>query len=350
MSLHADVCVVRDGFTLALELGAAAGEVVAVLGPNGAGKSTLLGTLAGLVPLQRGRVELDGRVLEDTATGARISPEDRPVGVVFQEYRLFPHLSVLDNVAFGLRCRGAGRAAARRAAQRLLLEADLAPLAAARPTHLSGGQAQRVALLRALAPTPALLLLDEPLAALDARARVETRRALRAQLAAFGGVKILVTHDPVEAMALADRLIVLEAGRVVQTGPAADVTARPRSAWVAALVGVNLLRGRGGGDRVLLDGGATLIVPGAGEGDVLVVIHPRAVALHRVAPEGTPRNVWRATIASLDSERDRVRVRTTGAIPVVAEITAAAVAALRLAPGIEVWVSIKAMEISVYPA
>jgi len=350
MSLRADVTVVRGGFTLELELVAGAGEVVAVLGPNGAGKSTLLAALAGLVPLQRGRVELDGRLLEDAASGVRVAPEQRPVGVVFQDYLLFPHLSVLDNVAFGLRCRGASRAAARTAASRYLGAADLAPLASARPAHLSGGQAQRVALLRALATTPALLLLDEPLAALDVQARAETRRALRAQLAAFSGVKILVTHDPLEAMALADRLMVLEAGRLVQTGTAAEVTARPRSPWVADLVGVNFLRGRSAGDRVLLDGGGTLIVPGAGEGEVVAVIHPRAVALHRAMPEGTPRNVWRATIASLDGDGNRVRVRMAGPPPIVAEITAAAVAALGLAPGAEVWVSVKAMEITVYPA
>jgi molybdate transport system ATP-binding protein len=350
MSLRADVTVVRGTFTLALELTASAGEVVAVLGPNGAGKSTLLGALAGLVPLQRGRVELDGRLLEDAASGVHVAPEERPVGVVFQDYLLFPHLSVLDNVAFGLRCRGVSRVAARTAARGYLADADLASLASARPAHLSGGQAQRVALLRALAATPALLLLDEPLAALDVRARAETRRALRGQLARFGGVKILVTHDPLEAMALADRLMVVEAGRVVQTGTAAEVTARPRSAWVADLVGVNLLRGRGAQDRVLLDGGATLIVPGAGEGDVVAVVHPRAVALHRAAPEGTPRNVWRATIASLDADHDRVRVRTEGPVPMVAEVTAAAVAALGLAAGVEVWVSVKATEIAVYPA
>src|SRR5262249_46453447 len=158
--------VVRGTFTLALEVSAIAGEVVAVLGPNGAGKSTFLAALAGLVPLQRGRVELDGRLLEDAATDVRIAPEQRAAGVVFQDSLLFPHLSVLDNVAFGLRCRGASRAAARSAARRSLGDADLASLATVRPAHLSGGQAQRVALLRALAITPALLLLDEPLAAL----------------------------------------------------------------------------------------------------------------------------------------------------------------------------------------
>jgi molybdate transport system ATP-binding protein len=193
-------------------------------------------------------------------------------------------------------------------------------------------------------------LLDEPLAALDVRTRAATRRGLRDRLAEFTGVKLLVTHDPLEALALAERLIVIEQGRVVQAGTAAEVTARPRSAWVADLVGVNLFRGQAAGDRVALADGATLIVPGAGRGDVFAVIHPRAVALHRAAPEGTPRNVWPARIDDLDHDGARVRVRTSGALPIVAEVTPAAVAELALDRGDAVWVSVKAMEITVYPA
>jgi molybdate transport system ATP-binding protein len=350
VSLRAGVRVEYGSFTLDVDLAVAAGEVVAVLGPNGAGKSTLLGALAGLVPLAAGRVELDGRVLDDRAAGVFVPPEQRRIGVVFQDYLLFPHLSALDNVAFGLRSRGRSRAAARAAATAWLARIGLAEQAAARPAQLSGGQAQRVALARALAVEPALLLLDEPLAALDVRTRAETRRVLRARLAEFTGVKLLVTHDPLEAIALGERLVVIEDGRIVQAGTPAEVTARPRSPWVADLVGVNLFRGEAAGDHVALAGGASLVVPGAGRGAVFAVVHPRAVALHRVRPEGTPRNVWAARVDSLDDEGTRVRVRTTGPLTMVAEVTPAAVAALALDQGSEVWVSVKATEISTYPA
>jgi len=350
VSLRADVHVELGAFALDVELAVTAGELVAVLGPNGAGKSTLLGALAGLVPLRRGRVELAGRALEDTAAAVDVPPEQRPIGVVFQDYLLFPHLSALDNVAFGLTCRGWSRAAARAQAQTWLARVGLAELAPARPGQLSGGQQQRVALARALAVEPALLLLDEPLAALDVRTRAETRRALRARLAEFAGVKLLVTHDPLEAIALAERLVVIEHGRVVQSGAPAEVTAHPRSTWVADLVGVNLFRGEAAGDRIALDGGAELLVPGAGTGAVFAVIHPRAVALHRSQPEGTPRNVWPARVDTLDHDGPRVRVRTIGPLTIVAEVTPAAVAALALDRGGDVWVSVKATEISAYPA
>jgi molybdate transport system ATP-binding protein len=226
----------------------------------------------------------------------------------------------------------------------------MAEHAAARPAQLSGGQAQRVALARALATEPALLLLDEPFAALDVRTRAETRRALRPHLAAFRGVQILVTHDPLEALALAERLVVIEDGRIVQSGLPAEVAAHPRSAWIADLVGVNLLRGQAAGDRLTLQNGTTLVVSPSETGDVFAVIHPRAVALHRARPEGTPRNVWPARIDGIEPIGARVRVRTVGPLEIVAEITPAAVAAICLDAGEQVWVSIKATEITVYPA
>lgn len=350
MSLRADLSVARGAFTLEMALAVDPGETAAVLGPNGSGKTTLLAALAGLVPLQRGRVEVDGRILEDADRAVRVPPAQRSVGMVFQQYLLFPHLTVLDNVAFGLRCHGAARAAARRTAATQLAAAGLNHLATRLPAALSGGQAQRVALARALAIAPALLLLDEPLAALDVRARAETRRALRAQLAAFGGVKLLVTHDPLEAIALSNRLIVIEGGRVTQIGTAAEVTERPRSSWVADLAGVNLLRGRGHGDRVIVENGAELIAPDAGDGEVFAVVHPRAVALHAQRPEGTPRNVWQSTVVGLDHQGSRVRVRTAGPIPLVAEVTADAVATLPVREGDAMWVSVKATDVTVYPA
>jgi molybdate transport system ATP-binding protein len=269
---------------------------------------------------------------------------------VFQDYLLFPHLSVLDNVAFGLRCHGRGRNASRAAAKIALERVGLADRATVKPHELSGGQAQRVALARAMATEPRLVLLDEPLAALDQRARGAVRRDLRQQLAGYPGVRILVTHDPLDAAALADRLVIVEDGRVVQEGSFTEISARPRSSYVAELVGVNLVRGRAAGDRIELPSGASLIVPDAGTGDALAVVHPRSVSVHREAPEGSPRNVTQGHVDSIERFGDRVRVRVNGPLPLIAEITPAAVADLGLAEGTEVWMAVKATDITVFPA
>jgi molybdate transport system ATP-binding protein len=350
MSLEAAVGLALGRLQLEAELAVGTGELVVLLGPNGAGKTTLLRALAGLLALDRGRVVLDGAVLEDTATGTWVPTERRPIGFVFQDYLLFPHLSALENVAFGLRSRGVGRAEARRRAGAWLERVGLAGHAGARPRALSGGQAQRVALARALVSEPRLLLLDEPLAALDAATRAEVRRDLRRHLAGFDGTRLLVTHDPLEAMALADRLVVLEGGRVTQTGSPAQVSQRPRSGYVAELVGVNLYRGRADGAAVELAGGGRLIATGDHRGEVFAAVHPRAVALHRRLPEGTPRNVLAGTADTVDVVGDRVRVRVTGQVPIVAEVTPAAVGELHLADGGPVWASVKATEVTVYPA
>ena len=353
MTLEASVKLRLGDLDLDLDLSVGADQVVAVLGPNGAGKTTLLRALAGLLPLDGGRVVLEGDVLEDAGTGVRRPPEDRPVAVVFQDYLLFPHLSALENVAFGLRCRGVARSEARARARRWLEGLGLADRADARPSELSGGQAQRVALARALAIEPRLLLLDEPLSALDVSIRAEVRRDLRRHLASFPGIRLVVTHDPLEAMALADVLVVLEGGRLVQSGTPAEVSARPRSRYVADLVGVNLWRGRARDNEVVLEGGSTLQAPdagSAGSGEVFALVHPRAVSLHRRPPEGTPRNVWEGVAEGLDREGDRVRVRVSGPLGIVAEVTPAAVAELALADGGRVWVAVKATEVAVYPA
>jgi len=335
-----------------VELAVEPGEVAALLGPNGAGKTTVLRALAGLLRLDEGRVVLDGRALEDTARRARVPVERRPVGMVFQDYLLFPHLSVVENVAFGLRARGVRRAAARRTAQGWLERLGLPGVADASPRTLSGGQQQRVALARALATDPRMLLLDEPLAALDVSIRAEVRRDLRRHLREFAGVNLLVTHDPLEAIALADRLIVIERGRIVQAGTPAEVTERPRSAYVADLVGVNLLRGVAAGDAIEVGDGGRLEVVGAGRGEVFAVVPPRSVSLWRSRPDGSPRHVWRGRAEGLDLLGDRVRVRIDGRPQpsLVAEVTPAAVAALGLAEGSDVWISLKATEVRVYPA
>jgi molybdate transport system ATP-binding protein len=213
------------------------GEVVALVGPNGAGKTTFLRCVAGLQPLDAGRVTVDGRVLDDPATGEWVPPAERTVGVVFQDHLLFPRLSALDNVAFGLRAHKMPKAAARARAAGWLDRVGLADHAGARPKALSGGQSQRVALARALAIEPRVLLLDEPLAALDVQARAQTRDELARHLATFPGARLLVTHDLADAVALADRLVVVEGGRVTQAGTASDLASDPATPYVADLVG-----------------------------------------------------------------------------------------------------------------
>jgi molybdate transport system ATP-binding protein len=349
VSLDAGVRLSLGALDLDMELSIAEGEVVALLGPNGAGKTTLLRAIAGLVTFTAGYVRLDGQVLEDMATGAYVPTERRPIGFVFQDYLLFPHLSILDNVAFGLRSRGIGRRVAREKAIDWLDRLGLQSYASSKPAELSGGQRQRVALARALAPDPRLLLLDEPLAALDVTTRAEVRRDLKHHLASFPGLRLVVTHDPLEAAALADRLVVIERGRLVQTGTPAEVTERPRSQYVADLVGVNLLKGQADHGFVRMPGGPVVAAIGAESGDVFAVIHPRAVALYRSRPEGSPRNVWPGRARGIEFIGDRVRVRIDGEVGVVAEVTPAALKELNLGEGGEVWLSFKATDVGVYP-
>jgi molybdate transport system ATP-binding protein len=224
----------------------------------------------------------------------------------------------------------------------------MAEHSASRPSRLSGGQRQRVALARALATRPALLLLDEPLAAIDAGARAALRRDLRNHLRGAQGIRIVVTHDPLDAVAMADRLVVLENGRITQEGTLAQVTARPRSPWVARLVGLNLYRGSAATNLITLPSGHQLQVVAQVQGPAFALVHPRAVSLHRLRPEGSPRNVWRGEVAGVDFAGDRVRVQVGGPVLVIAEVTPESVSELRLADGGPIWVTIKATEIEVY--
>ncbi|GGP64376.1 sulfate/molybdate ABC transporter ATP-binding protein [Saccharothrix coeruleofusca] len=341
MSLRAELRVVRDRFRLDVDLDVAPGEVVALLGPNGAGKTTALRALAGLTP--GGRVRVDGAAWDG------LPVRRRPVGVVFQDYLLFPTMSALENVAFGLRARGVRRAAARAEAARWLERVGLAAHAESRPRALSGGQAQRVALARALATGPRLLLLDEPLAALDAGTRVHVRAELSRHLGEFTGHTVLVTHDPLDAMVLADRLVILERGRVVQEGTPAEVARTPRTDYVAHLVGLNLYRGVAEGGTVRLDGGGVLTVAEPADGPVHVAFPPAAVSLFPQAPAGSPRNTWPVTVAGVEQHAHTTRVRLDGAPPVLADITTATLADLRLRPGDALWAVLKATEVRTYP-
>ncbi|MBT2388746.1 molybdate ABC transporter permease subunit [Streptomyces sp. ISL-1] len=338
--LHADV----TGFNR-LTLDAEPGTTIAVVGPNGAGKTTLLRALLGLTP--RAHAEL--RLGDHDVTA--LPPHRRGVAWVPQDGALFPHMSALANTAYGLRAHGVPRAEARRSAQDWLDRLGVGHLAHRKPAQVSGGQAQRVALARALAARPRLLLLDEPLAALDQTTRAQVRHTLRRHLDGFGGVCLIVTHDPVEAVALADRVLVLDDGRALQDAPPTEVTRHPRSPWVARMLGRNAWPGTATAEGIQLTSGGTLIVAdplpiGIG---ALAIIAPEAVAVHRDKPSGSPRNVWPGTVREITTSGSRLRVLITSeqAPDLVAEITPQAAAELGLADGTPVWTSVKATEATV---
>jgi molybdate transport system ATP-binding protein len=348
--IDARLVVHRPGWALDLPLTLAPGEVVALLGPNGAGKTTALRALAGLEELDGGHLTIEGTTVADPGRRLHLPPAAREIGMVFQDHLLFPHLSALENVAFGLRSRGTRASDARATARRWLDRVGVGQHASERPHRLSGGQAQRVALARALAVEPRLLLLDEPLAALDARTRLTVRTDLRRHLGGFGGAAVLVTHDAIDAMVLADRIVVLEHGSVVQAGTPAEIARRPRTEYVARLVGLNLHRGVARGHRVDLDGGGALVAAEAAGGPVYAAFRPAAVAVYPERPDGSPRNVWAGTVTAVEPHGDAVRLQVDGPPAVLADCTPSAAAELGLAPGRSVWVSVKAAEIEVYPA
>jgi molybdate transport system ATP-binding protein len=350
--LVVDAEVRRGDFKLTVALAVAPGEVLGVLGPNGAGKSTLLSALAGLTPVAVGRIVLAGQVVDDAGTGAFVEAAGRPVGFVFQNYRLFPHLSVLENVAFSPRARGMGRRAARSAASHWLDRLGLTEFADRKPKSLSGGQAQRVALARALAGQPALLLLDEPLSALDAGTRLDVQAELRRHLSDFNGPCLLVTHDPLEALVLADRLLVLEDGRIAQEGTPAQVARQPGTEYVAKLVGLNLYAGRADGTEVALARGGAFPIPGRGQhGDVLVALRPSAVAISSHRPEASSGcSSWPARVTGLTLLAERIRVDLDGQPPAMVEVTPAAVAELSLTVDSQVWLTVRTADLEVYPA
>ncbi|MFJ5142902.1 ABC transporter permease [Streptomyces sp. NPDC088707] len=341
-ALHADV----TGFTR-LTLDAGPGTTIAVVGPNGAGKTTLLRALLGLTP----RAHADLRLGDEDVTP--LPPHRRHVAWVPQDGALFPHMSALANTAYGLRAQGVARAEARREARTWLDRLGVGPLAHRRPAQLSGGQAQRVALARALAARPRLLVLDEPLAALDQTTRAHVRHTLRTHLAGFGGVCLIVTHDPVEAVSLADRVLVLDEGRALQDAAPVEVTRHPRSPWVARMLGRNAWPGTATPEGLALDGGGALVAtdpppPGT---PALAIVAPEAVSVHREKPEGSPRNVWPGTVREITASGSRLRVLITSdrAPDLVAEITPQSAAELGLADGVPVWTSVKATEATIVP-
>ncbi|WP_204080423.1 sulfate/molybdate ABC transporter ATP-binding protein [Mycobacterium riyadhense] len=353
---------------LDVEFTVPAGEVLAVLGPNGAGKSTALHVIAGLVRPDAGLVRLGHRVLTDTAVGLHVATHDRRVGLLLQDPLLFPHMSVAANVAFGphsrrnvLRSTRSTRARDRRSALRWLREVDAEPLADRKPRQLSGGQAQRVAIARALAAEPDVLLLDEPLTGLDVAAAAAIRGVLRGVVNRSGRAVILITHDLTDVFTLADRVLVLEDGKISEIGPAARVLAAPRSHFGARIAGVNLVNGSIGPDGSLVTASGQHWHGTAESGEKLVegvqavaVFAPATVAVYQDRPHGSPRNTVEVTVAELDTRGPAVVVRghdqPDRAPGLAATITVDAAAELRLTPGKRVWFSVKAHEVALHPA
>ncbi|MFC5929240.1 ABC transporter ATP-binding protein [Cryobacterium melibiosiphilum] len=403
--LSAQLALARGAFTLDVTLHLAAGEVLALLGANGSGKSTVLELLAGLLAPDDGAVLLKGAVLTRAGDGVAVlvAPERRGIGLLGQDALLFPHLSARANVEFAIRVGGASampesnphrdvaigtapetgerygryrsahpfrarsRAAIRAEADAWLARVGLAGRGDALPAELSGGQQQRVALARALAARPRVLLLDEPLAALDAETAPAMRQLIREQLAATATSAILVTHDVVDAVVLADRVAVLQEGRIIDEGTTAAVLEAPRNPFVAALAGVNLVVGTAVDGAILAPDGrlfrvrpadaAALTEPSVAAPGVAAptsapaaaVFRPSAVVVQTERPQhASPRNVWQATITGIEPGSGGVRLRTSGNPQVVAEVTAASVAELGLRVGGQVWLSVKATEVSAH--
>nr|WP_241744205.1 ABC transporter ATP-binding protein [Cellulosimicrobium arenosum] len=361
--MHVRAVVPERGVNV--ELDVAPGEVVAILGDNGAGKSTLVQVVAGLLDTRTAR---GSSVVLDGTDVSRAHARERHVAWVSQRPLLFAHLSVEANAAFGPRARGASRGAARELARGALGRVGIVELAGRRATDLSGGQAQRASVARALATDPDVLLLDEPLASLDVGVAQHVRTALHDAQRAQPRTTLLVTHDLLDVLVLADRVVVLEAGRVVEDGPAADVVTRPRSRFAARLAGVNLLAGtlESVDDAVCtLAATGARVVGTAGEpvsvGDPAVaVFEPRAVGVHRTTPEGSPRNAFAVVVTSVEPHGPLVRVwgrpaggrisdrRPDDGPHLAADLTPRAVVELRLAPGERVWFVVKAAEVGVH--
>ncbi|NKQ55183.1 ATP-binding cassette domain-containing protein [Amycolatopsis sp. K13G38] len=349
MTLHAEIELVRGSFELAVEFDVPAGTVLAILGPNGSGKSSLLGSLSGLLRPHRATVTFGGRPLHG------LPPHERAVGLLSQDPLLFPHLSAVDNVAFAPRSKGAGRAEAREIAHRWLAEVDAAGLADHKPAQLSGGQAQRVAVARALAGEPDLLLLDEPLAALDVDAAPAIRGLLRRVLGMNSTrATILVTHDPLDALALADHVLVMAAGQAVERGPTREVLAAPRTSFTARIAGLNLIAGTAVAEGLRAEDGrliAGMLSEDAALGEPAVaVFEPSAVSVYPAEDghPGSPRNTIATSVTAVEPHGPIIRLRTEAGLS--ADLTPAAVADLRLEPGTPVRLSIKATTVTVHPA
>ena len=352
-ALEAKLAVTLGTFSLDLELAVESREILALLGPNGSGKTTCLDLIAGLRSPDRGRIVIDGAVVHDGALGIDHAPEERGVGFVFQDYALFPHCDVRENIAFGLRAKRASRAERERVVSEWLSRLDLDSLADRRISELSGGQRQRVAIARAVASGARILLLDEPFASLDATVRATVRSTLRAFLREIGLPAIVVTHDALDASVIGDRLAVLEAGRLVQVGTSEHLLAHPRTAFVADLVGINCYEAElaeGLGLKSARVGPVSFqVVADALAGSVHLAFAPSDVALADDSVSASFQNTLPARIRETRNLPDRVRVMLDAGIPMAADVTREASVRMNLAAGMMVRAMIKATSIRVYP-
>ncbi|MBA2391624.1 MAG: ATP-binding cassette domain-containing protein [Ktedonobacteraceae bacterium] len=375
--LQVDLETHLNTFHLSLSFSAEPGKTTVLLGESGSGKTTVLRVLAGLLHPQHGRISLDETLYFDSKMRIVVPPQQRPFGYVFQDYVLFPHLSVFENVAFGLRAQHLSRSLIRQRVGEALDQVHLNGFDQRRPMQLSGGQQQRVAIARALALQPVLLLLDEPLSALDVQTRREVRHELRHILAEVGITTILVTHQYLEALVFGQQILVLDAGKVVQRGEQRDLLTYPRSSYVAELIGINFFRGHlvrqetNALYAIQLQNGAQSVeiiaalkehlptekVPTIGE-DAYVIVDPRSITLYQNPPESSARNVFRGEIVQMlrlglsplhDDERVRVSILLNESMPpLTAEITETSAARMQLHDGKIIYASFKATEASVY--
>jgi molybdate transport system ATP-binding protein len=374
-ALYAELVVTRGDFTLDVAFTLSAGETVALLGPNGAGKSTLLAALSGLIAPTAGTVTVAGRPLTQRVASARfiaVPPEHRRVGLLRQEALLFPHLSAVENVAFGQRVQGMRRSDALRDAAEWLAAVDLEDYAHRKPAALSGGQQQRVAIARALAARPDVLLLDEPLAALDVQTASQVRRLLAERLKAEETTTILVTHDVLDAIVLADRCAILQDGRIIDDGPKSRVLAHPKNQFIAALAGVTLFVGVFDGiDGVRRSDGRMLrgrLASGAhaAVGDAVSAVFPPGAITVRTAQRTTQRSAadnaggaeglntdgthWSVTVNLLEPAAGGIRIRVVEEPELIVELTPAAAIGLDLHPGARLRVSIDPAAVTIRPA
>ena len=345
MTIIFDGCVARPGWTLRADELEVAEGVTAVVGANGTGKTTLGRALAGLDRLESGRMAIAATTVDDPAAGVFVPAHQRSVGMVFQDHRLFGHLRVIDNVAFGLRRAGFDRVTARRRASELLERVGVdSAVWARRPASLSGGQRQRVAIARALAPEPEVLIVDEPLASVDSSSRSGLRSLLGESPARH---TLLITHDPVDVATLARGVVVLDGGTVASRGSMAEVTASPGCEWAATFLGANVVAGQARGTSVTTDTGLVLAVVEEADGPVYVTFPAHAVTLHRDRPAGSARNAWQAELQRVDVDGERARVHLGGPIQVRADVTRRSADELSLRPGLTIWASLKATELTV---
>lgn len=356
--LQAQLSIRYDAFALDLQLEVPPAETLVLVGESGSGKSTVLRLFAGLTRPSSGRIVMEGTTWFDSAGKINLPPQEREIGWLPQDYALLPHLSVFENVAFGLKARRIPGPEIVTRCQKALEQFGVADLADRRPLGLSGGQQQRVALARAMVLKPRLLLLDEPLAALDVQTKARVRGDLRAMLSSLPCTTIFVTHNPLEAVVFGQRIAVLDGGRIVQSGTPDRLLRQPRSPYVAAFTGVNLFQGRssmpqpGGLSRIETDQGPVL-VSGTELGKTpFVAVSPREITLYAAAPmAGSAQNVFRGPVMELVPEPpfgERVRVVLGTRPPLVAEVTQAAVDRLGLAVGSQVYASFKATAVSTY--